>query len=162
MIERKQVYPFIAGVLALTLTIILLIPIGPLPPLKNFLDPQNGLWGMAEYAELPSEETVSIDSNLLNNTVTVYRDEWGIPHIYAHSEWDMYFTMGYCHGQDRLWQMDILRRQYSGTVSEVLGSIALDSDIYWRTMGFMRSARETWNWYKTNVFKHKRQRTLYK
>ncbi len=148
MIGRKQLYPLIAGILALTFTVILLIPIGPLPPLRNFIDPQHGLWGMAEYAELPSEQTVLTD--IVSDTITVFRDKWGIPHIYAHSEWDMYFAMGYCHGQDRLWQMDIIRRQYSGTVSEVLGAIALDSDIYWRTLGLMRSARETWDWYKTN------------
>ncbi|MFX1514465.1 MAG: penicillin acylase family protein, partial [Promethearchaeota archaeon] len=148
MIGKKQLSPFVTGILAIILTILLLIPLGPLPPLKNFFDPQHGLWGMAGYAEVPSDQTIVTD--LITNNITVYRDEWGVPHIYAHSDWDLYYAIGYCQAQDRLWQMDILRRMYSGKVSEILGSDALDSDIYFRTLGLMKTARETLHWYQTN------------
>lgn len=51
--------------------------------------------------------------NGLESEVTVFRDERGIPHIYAENEHDLYFATGYITAQDRLWQMDLLKRSAS-------------------------------------------------
>ncbi|MCL6650356.1 MAG: penicillin acylase family protein, partial [Chloroflexi bacterium] len=60
--------------------------------------------------------------------VEVVRDRWGIPHIYAQSEDDLFFAQGYVHAQDRLWQMDLCRRAALGTLAEVFGERALAAD----------------------------------
>ena len=71
----------------------------------------------------------------LTHEVKVYRDEYGVPHISAQSEYDAFFAVGYTHAQDRLWQMDLMRRAGSGRLSEVLGEPALKIDKMFRTLG---------------------------
>ena len=50
----------------------------------------------------------------LQNTVTVIRDKWGVPHIYADNPHDLFLAQGYVHAQDRLWQMEFNRRVGAG------------------------------------------------
>ncbi len=76
----------------------------------------------------------------LQAPVTVIRDSWGIPHIYASSAHDLFFTQGYVHAQDRFWQMEFWRRVGSGRLSEVLGESALENDRFIRTIGWHRTA----------------------
>ena len=57
----------------------------------------------------------------LDQTARVIYDQDGTPHIYAATDADAYFMLGYVHAQDRYFQMDTLRRQFSGTLAEVLG-----------------------------------------
>ena len=76
----------------------------------------------------------------LQNNVLVERDNWGIPHIRASSVEDMVEAQGYVMAQDRLWQMDLLRRVGRGQLSEILGPATLDVDKQFRTMGFGRAA----------------------
>jgi penicillin amidase len=76
----------------------------------------------------------------LKKDVVVIRDKWGIPHVYADNEKDLFFAQGYIHAQDRLWQMELFRRLASGTLSEILGEATLDLDIYMRTVGLKRAA----------------------
>lgn len=71
----------------------------------------------------------------LNGEVEVYYDEYGIPHIYAQSEVDAYMALGYVHAQDRLWQMDVIRRIAPGRLSEIFGTPLLETDIFFRTLG---------------------------
>ena len=72
--------------------------------------------------------------------VDVVRDAEGIPHIYAHSDHDAWFALGFVHAQDRLWQMEMNRRIAAGRVAEVLGRGALDTDRFLRTLGIARNA----------------------
>ncbi len=74
--------------------------------------------------------------------VSVVRDAHGIPHIYAKSEDDAYFALGFVHAQDRLWQMEMSRRIYTGTLAEILGTGALSTDRFLRTLGVAQSAAE--------------------
>ena len=64
----------------------------------------------------------------LQDSVTVYFDTYGIPHIYAKNEPDAFRALGYVHAQDRLWQMEVLRRVAPGRLSEVFGVDALAND----------------------------------
>src|SRR6266404_2597824 len=64
----------------------------------------------------------------LRESVTVRRDERGIPYIEARSQDDLYFALGYVTASDRLWQMDLLRRTATGELSEVLGQATLAED----------------------------------
>src|SRR5215467_16353076 len=72
--------------------------------------------------------------------VIVERDRWGVPHIRATSVLDLAEAQGYVMAQDRLWQMDLLRRVARGQLSEILGARALVIDKDFRTIGLGRAA----------------------
>ncbi len=78
----------------------------------------------------------------LHEPVEVLIDSYGVPHIYAHNEDDLYFAQGYMHAQERLWQMEINRRVGSGRLSELFGPIAVETDRFCRRLGMHRSAVE--------------------
>ena len=90
---------------------------------------------------LPKTETDLIIPEL-HNSVEIIRDQWGIPHIFASNEHDLCFSIGYVHAQDRLWQMELLRRTACGTLSELFGRLSLDTDRLLRTLGFKRYAQK--------------------
>jgi len=77
----------------------------------------------------------------LKAPVRVFRDEWGVPHIYAANRHDLFFAQGFVQAQDRLWQMETNRRVGAGRLSEVIGPEALETDKLLRTLGLMRAAR---------------------
>ena len=79
----------------------------------------------------------------LQAAVTVSRDTFGIAHIKAGNDHDLYFTQGYVHAQDRLFQMDVNRRRASGTLAELLGPGALAGDVELRTIGMRRAAQRS-------------------
>ncbi|HEX5718307.1 MAG TPA: penicillin acylase family protein [Thermoanaerobaculia bacterium] len=76
----------------------------------------------------------------LSDTVRLLRDGHDIPHIFAKNDADALFTLGWVHAQDRLFQMDLLRRTFSGSLAELVGEAALDSDSQLRTLGLRRAA----------------------
>ena len=71
----------------------------------------------------------------LSEEVKVYYDTYGIPHIYAQNEVDAFRALGYVHAQDRLWQMELLRRIGSGGLSEVFGKDLISTDKFFLAMG---------------------------
>ncbi len=72
--------------------------------------------------------------NGLTGEVTVYRDERGMPHIYAGDEHDLYFATGYIMAQERLWQMDLIRRATTGRLSELFGDDYIQTDLLLRSL----------------------------
>lgn len=80
----------------------------------------------------------------LSAAVEIYRDRWGVPHIYAQNAADLFFAQGYVHAQDRLWQMEFQRRAGRGRLAQVLGEAALESDRFFRTLGMSRAAAQDW------------------
>ena len=66
----------------------------------------------------------------LQEPVEVYRDAYGIPHIYAANSHDLFMAQGFVHAQDRFWQMEFSRRVGSGTLSEIMGAGTLDTETY--------------------------------
>jgi penicillin amidase len=78
----------------------------------------------------------------LKAPVEVLYDDYGIPHIYAQNEDDLFRAFGYVHAQDRLFQMEILRRLADGRLAEVFGEKALPSDKFFRTLSFREHARQ--------------------
>lgn len=70
----------------------------------------------------------------LTADVTVYRDERGMPHIYAKNEHDLYFSVGYIMAQERLWQMDLIRRATTGRLSEIFGDDYIQTDLFLRSL----------------------------
>ena len=90
----------------------------------------------------------TIDVTGLTEEVTIYRDEYGIPHIYAANEADLFFAQGYVHAQDRFWQMEFWRHTGQGRLSEIVGEATLDTDRFIRTVGWNRIAAETVAYYQ--------------
>lgn len=80
----------------------------------------------------------------LSAPVTVYRDAYGIPHIYAQTEGDLYRAQGYVHAQDRFWQMDLRRHLAAGRLAELFGADLVGTDALVRTLGFRRVAEQEW------------------
>ncbi|MCS7314270.1 MAG: penicillin acylase family protein [Bryobacteraceae bacterium] len=73
---------------------------------------------------------------------TIARDELGVPHITAASIEDALFLQGYVTAQDRLWQMDVLRRLAGGTLAEIFGPAALEADLSARRLRLHKIARQ--------------------
>ncbi|MBD1379554.1 penicillin acylase family protein [Metabacillus arenae] len=92
---------------------------------------------------------LSGEANLpeLENPVKVLRDQNGVPHITAKSDRDLYIAQGFIQAQDRLFQMDLSRRQASGTLSEVVGRATIDNDKFFRTLGLRRTAAASYTEY---------------
>jgi penicillin amidase len=84
--------------------------------------------------------TIEVDG--LQSPVKIYRDDFGVPHIFAQNETDLFFAMGYVVCQDRLWQMDLNRRAATGTLSEIFGTKTLKIDRLIRTIGIPKIANE--------------------
>lgn len=83
----------------------------------------------------------------LNAPVEIIRDQWGVNHIYAENQHDLFFAQGYAAAQDRLFQFEIWRRQATGTVAEILGERELKRDIGTRLFKFRGDMTEEMNHY---------------
>ncbi len=79
----------------------------------------------------------------LSNPVTVYFDEVGVPHIEAQNQNDAYTALGYVHAQERLWQMELIRRIAPGRLSEVFGKDLLETDLFFAGLGIEEAAEKT-------------------
>ena len=73
-------------------------------------------------------------------TLEIVRDQTGTPHIYANTAADLFYGYGFAMAQDRLWQLDYLKRKAIGRLSEILGKDGLEADIISRTVGLNRIA----------------------
>jgi penicillin amidase len=125
--------------LAIIVMIILSMPLMGMSPLGNLLFPGSGIWKVP--GELPAAERLNVPG--LRGEVTIIRDDWGIPHIFADFEEDLFFAQGYCHAQDRLFQMEMWRRQVQGRLSEILGESLLNNDKFMLAIGMKDSAIKT-------------------
>ncbi len=76
----------------------------------------------------------------LQASVEVFRDRWGVPHIVAANEHDLFMAQGFVHAQDRLWQMEANRRAGAGRLAEVVGAVGVETDRQMRTLTIRRVA----------------------
>jgi penicillin amidase len=97
--------------------------------------PQFDAWWQ-EQAAARVPRTDGTRKTRVKHPVRIDRDRWGIPHIAAETDTDLFFGVGYAMAQDRLFQLDLLRRRGAGRLSEVLGPDASDTDLLLRTTGF--------------------------
>lgn len=78
----------------------------------------------------------------LEDEVQVLRDDHGIPYIYAQNETDLYRAVGFAMAQDRLWQMDLLRRVTQGRLSEILGKDQVNTDLLMRALRIQEKSQK--------------------
>ncbi|HEX3023991.1 MAG TPA: penicillin acylase family protein, partial [Chitinophagaceae bacterium] len=81
----------------------------------------------------------------IENETTVYFDDYGVPHIYAQNKKDAMIALGYVHAQDRLWQMELMRRIAPGRLSELFGNIALKNDKFFTGLGIEEASAKAIN-----------------
>ncbi|MEM9105901.1 MAG: penicillin acylase family protein, partial [Pseudomonadota bacterium] len=86
----------------------------------------------------PASGTMNLSG--LSDTVTIERDENGVPHVTGSSVEDVFAGLGFAHAQDRLWQMEVARLAAQGRLSEVFGEPTIGSDIWLRSMGFYEAS----------------------
>lgn len=77
----------------------------------------------------------------VSKTVTVHYDSYGIPHIEAETEEEAFFALGYAHAQDRLFQMELLRRLSKGELSSILGKDFVKVDKFFRTLSIKKVSK---------------------
>jgi penicillin G amidase len=77
----------------------------------------------------------------ITQNTKIWFDKWAIPHIEAQNEQDAYFALGYIHAQDRLFQMEMLRRLAKGELSEIFGKAAINSDKFFKTLAIQKTAK---------------------
>ena len=87
------------------------------------------------------EGELSLDN--LSENVTVHFDENGVPHINAETQKDAYTALGYVHAQDRLWQMELIRRIAPGRLSEIFGDKLVETDVFFAGLGLVEDANES-------------------
>lgn len=84
---------------------------------------------LASCGPADTENTTTLSVNGLREPVEILRDNWGVNHLYARNEHDLFFAQGYAAAKDRLFQFEIWRRRATGTVAEILGPAELERDI---------------------------------
>ncbi len=115
---------------------------GPLPALESAFNPSTGAWTMAADAAPLSNQALNLSGLQQPVRVTFERD--GTAHIVAQTDHELFLAVGYVHARFRLFQMDLLRRQGEGLLSQVVGKAALDTDRFELQLGLLRTAQQEW------------------
>jgi penicillin G amidase len=88
----------------------------------------------------------------LQQPVTVLRDKWGVAHIYAQNQHDLFFAQGFVAAQDRLFQMELWKRAGQGRLAEVLGPSAIERDRYARLLRYRGDMKSEYSSYAPDAF----------
>ena len=89
-----------------------------------------------------NDEIISVK---IKNQIEIYRDSNAVPFIFAIDDEDAAFALGYVHAQDRMFQMDLMRRAGQGRLSEIFGSSTVPFDRMFRTIGIYKSVEENYH-----------------
>src|SRR5271156_5254790 len=96
--------------------------------------------GAADLKSIARQSLAKLDGDFnvpgLREPVEIVRDKWGVTHIYAKNEGDLFFAQGYVAAEDRLWQLYIWRMEHEGRLAEILGPAAFERDRETRLLMF--------------------------
>lgn len=113
--------------------------VGAVPPLGALLSPSSGLWVNATD-DLPASATAKIPA--LSDAVEIRYDARSVPHIFAKTDEDAARALGYVVARDRLFQLEVQSRAGEGTLTELVGDVALPADQQTRRLGMSRAAEK--------------------
>ncbi|TMF94888.1 MAG: penicillin acylase family protein, partial [Chloroflexi bacterium] len=143
--RRRQTLPLLNLVGALIVSAAVLyvtfFPAPGLPALGPAFNPTTGAWTMAADAQVTNRVFHLAG---LRQPVSVVLERDGTAHISAQTDHDLFLATGYVHARFRLFQMDLMRRQGAGRLSEVVGKAAVDSDRFELQLGLLRTAQAEW------------------
>ncbi|MFO7525338.1 MAG: penicillin acylase family protein [Ignavibacteriaceae bacterium] len=108
--------------------------------------------GQMLKASLP-EYSGELKTSSIKNNIDVYRDSLAVPYIFADSDEDAAFALGYLHAQERMFTMDLIRRAGEGRLSEILGEKTIPFDKMFRTVGIKRNIEKNFDLYNPDVLK---------
>lgn len=117
--------------------------VGPVPPLGPFLEPTRGFWTVALAAELPDSASAVVPG--LASRARVLYDGRSVPHIFAESVDDAIRALGFVVARDRLFQLELQTRATAGTLTELVGLVALETDRSQRVLGLAWSAERSFD-----------------
>ena len=100
---------------------------------------------LGEQKPIPAKADLEIEG--LIRPVEIIKDRWGISHIFAQNQEDLFFAQGFNVASDRLFQLELWRRQATGTVAEILGKKAVQRDIGARLLKFRGELKKELNSY---------------
>ncbi|MFW9918306.1 MAG: penicillin acylase family protein [Candidatus Thorarchaeota archaeon] len=132
----------------IAMIVILTMPIGPLTGGLGILQPIGGIFDVGRGVDQLSDQTMVVQG--IDSEIYIVIDEWGIPHIYASSLYDAFTGLGYMQAKDRLFQMVMQTYLAAGRISEVVGDMAIGTDMFHRTLGLRKSAVASYEWYLAN------------
>lgn len=126
--------------LGATLVIIILLNtrFGSIPEVGPFFSPFQGFWQHAEQKGERTDQEIIIPD--LTDDVSIHYDEYGIPHIFAENDRDLYKAQGYIVAKERLWQMEFMTYAAAGRLTELVGEEALGHSRQMRNLGMMIGA----------------------
>src|SRR5207245_10595268 len=130
-----------ALILAAAVLYVTFFPAAGLPALGPAFNPTTGAWTMAADAQVTNR---MLHIAGLRQPVSVVLERDGTAHISAQTDHDLFLAAGYVHARFRLFQMDLLRRQGAGKLSQVVGKDALDTDRFELQLGLLRTAQAEW------------------
>lgn len=99
--------------------------------------------GWMYYNSLKPNYSGNLSLANIENETSVYFDDYGIPHIYAQNQHDAVTVLGYVHAQDRLWQMELMRRIVPGRLSEIFGEKMLKNDKFFASLGIEEASKKS-------------------
>ena len=99
--------------------------------------------GAIYYNSLKPSYSGNLELENLSKETTVYFDDYGVPHIYAENQLDAVTALGYVHAQDRLWQMELMRRIAPGRLSEIFGEKMLKNDQFFVSLGIEETSKKS-------------------
>jgi len=130
-----------AAIVSAAVLYVAFFPAAGLPALGPAFNPTTGAWTMAAEAQV-TDRTLRLSG--LQQPVRVILEPDGTAHVTAQTDHDLFLALGYVHAKFRLFQMDLMRRQGAGRLSEVVGKAALDSDRFELQLGLLRTAQLEW------------------
>jgi len=143
--RRRRTLPILnfagALIVAAAVLYVAFFPAPGLPALGPAFNPTTGAWTMAADAQV-TDRMLRLKG--LQQPVGVVLEKDGTAHISAQTDHDLFLATGYVHARFRLFQMDLLRRQGSGRLSEIVGKVALDTDRFELQLGLRRTAQLEW------------------
>ncbi|TMD93239.1 MAG: penicillin acylase family protein, partial [Chloroflexi bacterium] len=142
--RRTRQFVNLAAALIVTAAVLYaaFFPAGSLPALGPAFNPSTGAWTMAADAQV-TDRTLRLAG--LQQPVRVVLESNGTAHVVALTDHDLFLATGYVHARFRLFQMDLMRRQGEGRLSEVFGKAALDTDRFELQLGLLRTAQLEWS-----------------
>ena len=99
--------------------------------------------GTIYYNSLKPKYSGNLELTSIEKETTIYFDDYGVPHIYAENELDAVTALGYVHAQDRLWQMELMRRIAPGRLSEIFGEKMLKNDQFFVSLGIEEASKKS-------------------
>lgn len=144
---KKRIALLLALAFSMLIAVIGTAGIGTTPPIGSTFNPGTGVWSVIRTAQLPTNSELVIKG--LNAPVTVTFDKQGTPYIYAQSDHDLFMAIGYLQATFRLFEMDLLRREASGGLTQILGPTATPTDELELTLGLNRTAQTEWSDYRS-------------